>query len=68
MTMLPISEAIAKEAAQLRASRNLRMPDALQLATAIRAGATYFLTNDAQLPQLPAPRLLVLNQLAATSL
>ncbi|WP_225896572.1 type II toxin-antitoxin system VapC family toxin [Amazonocrinis nigriterrae] len=42
--------AIAETAAQLRADSNLRTPDAIQIATAIRAGASFFVTNDARLP------------------
>lgn len=38
--------AIADLAAQLRARHNLRTPDALQVATAIRGGAEAVLTND----------------------
>lgn len=36
LTIVPVLEAIAEQAAQLRASYNLRTPDALQLATAIQ--------------------------------
>jgi predicted nucleic acid-binding protein len=40
LTALPVDEAIAEEAARLRASQNLKTPDAIQLATAKIAGAT----------------------------
>lgn len=40
---------VAKRAARLRAQYGLRTPDALLLATALEAGASVFLTNDAQL-------------------
>src|ERR1035438_5453343 len=46
LTAIPLDEGIAEEAAGLRARHNLRTPDAIQLATAIRSGASWFLTND----------------------
>ncbi len=36
---ISVSEPIAREAASLRATYNLKTPDAIQLATAIHAGA-----------------------------
>jgi len=65
MTTLPVSEVIAEEAARLRANYSLRTPDAIQLATAIRSGASSFLTNDSKLPSLPCLNLLTLNRLIA---
>jgi predicted nucleic acid-binding protein len=62
---LPVSEAIAEAAANLRASYNLRTPDAIQLATAIGSGASFFLTNDSRLPTLADLKVLVLNQVIA---
>ena len=60
---LPVSSTIAEAAAQLRATQNLRTPDAIQLATAMQGGATAFLTNDARLPATPDLEILVLEQL-----
>jgi predicted nucleic acid-binding protein len=65
VTAEPVSEIIADEAAQLRARHGLRTPDAIQLATAIRSGASSFLTNDSRLPILAPLNMLVLNQLIA---
>jgi predicted nucleic acid-binding protein len=62
---MPVSEAIAEEAAQLRARHGLRTPDAIQLATTIRAGASFFLTNDGRLPGIASLKILVLNQLVS---
>ncbi len=42
----PVSRDILLEAAGLRARHRLRTPDAIQLATAIRAGATLAISND----------------------
>jgi len=49
--------------ARLRAIHGLRTPDAIQLATAIRNGATSFLTNDLNLPIVPGLSTLTLDTL-----
>ena len=59
-----VSATIAEKAAELRAAYSLRTPDCIQIATAIAAGATSFLTNDAQLAGPWIPNVLVLNQIA----
>ena len=65
LTVINVSPAIAEIAARLRAERNLRTPDAIQLATAIGSEATFFLTNDAGLPAIPELQILVLDSLKA---
>ena len=60
---LPVNAAIAEEAARLRAKHNLRTPDSIQIATAITAGATSFLTNDTQLQGQLIPNVLILDNL-----
>ena len=60
---LPVSAEIAEQAAQLRAAHRLRTPDAIPLATAIRAGATVFLTNDTRLARTAPLEVLVLAEL-----
>ncbi|MDE2780172.1 MAG: PIN domain-containing protein [Chloroflexota bacterium] len=60
-----ITGQIAEEAAQIRATyRRIRTPDAIQMATAVAAGAHYFLTNDKALPDLPNLQMLVVDDLA----
>ena len=66
ITTVQVSEGVAEEAGQLRARHNLRTPDAIQLATAIRSGASSFLTNDGRLPKLAPLNILVLNELIST--
>ncbi|MBI5244251.1 MAG: PIN domain-containing protein [Elusimicrobia bacterium] len=46
LRLYPLEEELAEKAAQLRAKYNLRTPDAIQMATAIRRGADVFITND----------------------
>lgn len=49
--MIPISEAIAEKAAEFRARKKFKTPDAIQLACAIHSGFDVFYTNDRQLKQ-----------------
>lgn len=46
LSWLPTTLAVADEAARVRAKYSLRTPDAIQIATAISAGATGFIGND----------------------
>ena len=61
--LLPVSAQIAERAAHLRASYNLRTPDALQVATALDAGCDALLTNDLGLKRVTEVRVLVLDEL-----
>lgn len=61
--LVDITPAIAEYAADLRARYNLRTPDALQLAAAIRRGCDAFLTNDANLQRVGELRVLTLDML-----
>jgi predicted nucleic acid-binding protein len=44
--VIPVTVPIASLAAQLRAQFRLKLPDSIQLATALDAGATAFVTHD----------------------
>jgi predicted nucleic acid-binding protein len=44
--VVPLTAAVVDKATELRATLNVKTPDALHLATAIVAGATAFLTGD----------------------
>jgi predicted nucleic acid-binding protein len=63
LRLLPVTSAIAAEAARLRASFGLKTPDALQLASAREGGAQSFLTNDAGLTTIPGLQLIHLDSL-----
>ena len=65
LTTVLLSQNIAEEAARLRATHNIRTPDAIQVATAVHTGASHFLTNDARLPSLPELKVLVLDELTS---
>jgi predicted nucleic acid-binding protein len=58
---IPISVEIAEIAAGLRATSNIRTPDALQIATALQGGASFFLTNDIRLSAVPDLEVIVLD-------
>jgi predicted nucleic acid-binding protein len=50
--MLPVDTALARRAVDLRARYNIRVPDALQIAAAMEAGATVLVTNDQALAKV----------------
>lgn len=50
--VIPVSTPIAALAAQLRAQYRLKLPDALQLATALDIGAAAFVTHDRDFSQV----------------
>jgi predicted nucleic acid-binding protein len=60
LVMSEVTAAIAERAAALRAQQRIRLPDALQLATAIEHHAAVFVTNDDRLRRIDALRVLVL--------
>lgn len=64
---IAFNEQIAEEAARLRAFNNIKTPDAIQVATAISAGASAFLANDVQLASIPDIQILVLRDLKKDS-
>lgn len=67
LSIVPLDQPIAEEAARLRAFHNIRTPDSIQMATAIIGGATFFLTNDTRLPSLPGLKTLILDNLKEDS-
>lgn len=64
LTALAVDREIAEQAAALRAQHGLRTPDAIQLATALRAGASWFPTNDTAFPEVPGLSVLIVKHLA----
>lgn len=65
LVTLSVSREIAELAAELRAKHGLKTPDAIHLATARHAGASFFITNDDRLPALAGLEVVVLEELAA---
>lgn len=60
LAMVPVSRAILVDAAHLRASSGLRLPDAIHVATAVAAGCSVLLSNDRRLKVPDALQLLAL--------
>ena len=63
LTTVLFDQSIAEEAARLRAFHNIRTPDSIQMATAMKTQASFFLTNDIRLPSLPNLKILMLDDL-----
>jgi predicted nucleic acid-binding protein len=63
VTFVALDDAIARRAAELRASYNLRLADAFQVAAALAAGRGAFLTNDLGLKRVRELPILVLDEL-----
>ncbi|MCP4428393.1 MAG: type II toxin-antitoxin system VapC family toxin [Chloroflexi bacterium] len=59
-----VSPDIAQKAAEIRANHNIRTPDAIQLATAVYAGASFFLTNDRALQKFSSLNVIVVDDIA----
>ena len=59
----PIDHQSGRRAAELRASYNLSLPDALQVAVALQAGCDALLTNDTGLRRVKELRILVVDDL-----
>ena len=58
--ILAVDAALARRAVILRAQYNIRVPDAIQIAAAIEAGATAFVTNDRKLTKVRESQVLLL--------
>ena len=63
LTLYPMDEAVAEEAARLRAAYNCKMPDAIIVATAIVHDADVFLTNDHRLKAITELPVVTLDEL-----
>jgi predicted nucleic acid-binding protein len=57
--LVPVTQEIAVTAARLRAASGLRMPDALQAATALEVGAVALVTHDRDFSRLAGLRVIL---------
>lgn len=62
-TVVPVDRSILIEAATVRANSNLKLPDAIHLATAILHGCTHFVTNDQHFKNYQSVKVLLLQEL-----
>lgn len=60
VSLIPIDQTILKSAANLRATTNLKTPDAIHAATALNMGCSLFLTNDSGFRAIPGLSVVVL--------
>ena len=58
--LLAITRPILEEGVRLRASANLKTPDAIHAATALFAPCALLITNDADFPRVPGLNVIVL--------
>ena len=65
LELVPLTVEIAIEAGLLRGRHGHSLPDAIHLSTAIRAGASAFVTNDQRLRSLPHLDVVQLTDLVA---
>lgn len=61
LAIVAVDERLAETAALIRARYSIRLPDAIQVATAIQEGATAFLSNDKRLRKVDALEVLILD-------
>jgi predicted nucleic acid-binding protein len=66
LVCLAIDQEILELAGRIRADHRLKTPDAIHAATAIRSGATLFLTNDADFRGVPGLNVALLGEIAAS--
>ena len=59
---MPVDLAVADRAMTLRARYHIRVPDALQIATALQSSATAFVTNDLRLKKVEDLDVIVLRE------
>ncbi|MBD0385183.1 MAG: PIN domain-containing protein [Nostoc sp. C3-bin3] len=57
--MIPVNRQVLIEAAQLRASINIKLPDAIHAATALLAQCSTFLTNNQRFRSVPVSVILL---------
>jgi predicted nucleic acid-binding protein len=66
-SVMPVSPTIAQAAAHIRATYNLKTPDAIQIATSLEVGASFFVTNDPVFRRVPGIKVVVLDDLLFNS-
>lgn len=66
MRLIPISQAVLRQAAILRATTNLKTPDAIHAATALSVNCTQFITNDKGFRNVSGLPVVVLSEVLAS--
>jgi len=63
LSIVPVDQSVAEQAAYLRGKYGIKTPDALIIASAILAEAELFITNDERLGQIKEIRCVALSQI-----
>lgn len=66
MRLFPISQAVLRQAATLRATTNIKTPDAIHAATALSVTCTQFITNDKGFRNVSGLPVVVLSEVLAS--
>ena len=61
--LIPITEDLLRQTAQIRAQTNLKTPDAIHAATALASGCVQFITNDSAFRRVTGLNVVVLSEL-----
>lgn len=64
LSIVPLVTDIADLAARIRGKYGIRVPDSIQIATALFSGATSFVTNDKNLKKIKEIEVVILDDLA----
>lgn len=66
--LVGVDQAVAESAARIRSDYNFKVPDSIQLASALRAGASAFLTNDREIGRFRELDVLVLDDFVGANI
>lgn len=66
MRLIPVSQSVLRQAATLRATTNLKTPDAIHAATALSINCTQFITNDKGFRNVSGLPVVVLSEVLAS--
>lgn len=67
MQLIPISQSILRQAANLRANTSLKTPDAIHATTALSANCTQFITNDKGFRNIPGLPTVILSEVLGSA-
>lgn len=66
MRLIPVSQSVLRQAATLRATTNIKTPDAIHAATALSVNCTQFITNDKGFRNVSGLPVVVLSEVLAS--
>lgn len=66
MRLIPISQSILRQAANIRATTNIKTPDAIHTATALSVRCNQFITNDRGFRNITGLPVIILNEILAS--